>query len=96
MASTIHTMSILLKQMVMRDSGESTVGPELLSGVQGSWVVAGTCLFRKFPLTVEEGSELLLSASSAELLLESSPPNAVTFPNQCPTVALYVLLPWTT
>lgn len=70
MASTIHTMSILLKQMVMRDGGESTVGPELLPGVQGSWVVAGTCLFRKFLLAVEGGSELFpwAGASSTELL----------------------------
>lgn len=97
MASTIHTMSILLRQMVMRDSGESTVGPELLSGVQGSWVVAGTCLFRKFPLAVDEGSELFPgeSGSSQELLLGSSPPNAVTFLNQCPRGALSVALLWT-
>lgn len=46
MANTIHTMSMRLRQMVTRDSGESKVGPELLSGVEGSWVVAGTCWFR--------------------------------------------------
>ena len=97
MASTIQTMSILLKQMVMRDGGESTVGPELLPGVQGSWVVAGTCLFWKLPLAVERGSEPFTwaDASSAELLLEISPPYAVTFPNQCPWGALSVLLPRT-
>lgn len=57
MANTIHTMSMRLRQMVMRDSGDSNVGPELLSGVQGSWVVAGTCLLRKLPLAVEAASE---------------------------------------
>lgn len=87
MASTIHTMSILLKQMVMRDGGGSTLGPELLSGVQGSWVVAGTCLFRKFPLAVEEGS-------TTELLLGSSHADVVTFHDQCARGALSVPLSW--
>ena len=90
MANTIHTMSILFKQMW--DGGESTVGPELLSGVQGSWVVAGTCLFRKFPLSAV--SELF---PSIELLLDSSPLNSVTFPNWCPRgTLLSVPLAWTT
>lgn len=91
MASTIHTMSIRLKQMVMREEGVSTAWPELLLAAQGSWVVAGTCLFRKLPLAVEDGSELFpgKSASPPELLY-TSPPTAVMFPR--PSVAL----PWTT
>lgn len=91
MASTIHTMSIRLKQMFVHEDGGSTAWPELLLTTKGSWVVAGTCLFRKLPLAVEDGSELFQgkSASSTELL-DTSPPTAVTFPS--PSVAL----PWTT
>lgn len=49
-------MSILLRQMVARDSGESIAGPEPLPGPQGSLVVAGTRRFKKFSLAVEGGS----------------------------------------
>lgn len=95
MANTIHTMSMRLRQTVTRDSGESKVGPELLPGVQGSWVVAGTCMFRKLPLAVEAASErfpLAAGATSAELLLERSQVGVVPFPDQGPALVLSVLL----
>lgn len=89
MASAIHTMSI---QLMQTGVPESTMWPELLLSVGGSWVVAGTCLFRKLPLAVDDGSELFpwASAPSTELLLDSSPPNAVTFssPRGAPSVPL--------
>lgn len=90
MANTIHTMSMRLRQIVMRDGGESKVGPELLSGVKGSWVVAGTCLFRKLPLAVEAASErfpLLPGATSDELLFgRRSHVGVVPFPDQRPAL----------
>lgn len=90
MASTIHTMSIRLRQMAVREEGGSTAWPELLLAPQGSWVVGGTCLFRKLPLAVDDGPQLLpgKSASPPELL-DTSPPTAVTF--HSPSVPL----PWT-
>lgn len=57
MANTIHTISILLRQI--SDDGDLTVGSELLPGAQGSSVAAGSCLLRKFLLNVDRGSELL-------------------------------------
>lgn len=93
MANTIHTMSMRLRQMVMRDSGESKVGPELLSGVKGSSVVAGTCLFRKLPLAVER-LPLLPAATSAELLFgRRSHVGVVPFPDQRPALVPSVLFP---
>lgn len=84
MASTIHTMVILFKQMGFWDDAGSTVAPELLPGAGGSWVVAGTCLFWKFPMVVEVGSEPFpCCVSLTEVLLEKCSPYAVAvaFPN---------------
>lgn len=80
MANTIHTMSMRLRQIISRDGGGSTVGPEMFPGIQGSCVVAGTCLLRKFPLAVDAISEPFPLASLELTLDICNPPKAVTSP----------------
>lgn len=87
MASTIHTMAILLKQMSFWDDVESIAVPGLWPGVA---VVIGNCVIWKFPLVVEVGSELFACCSIlTDVLLEKCSPYAVAFPSRS------VLLPWT-
>lgn len=99
-ANTIHTMSIMFRQMVVGDSWGLTVEPKLLPAAAGSLVVAGTCLLRKFPLSVEGAFELFprvdASSTRAELLLENRPARPVTCPCWCSIGGLSVPLPRTT
>lgn len=55
-ANTIHTMSILPRQMVVWGCWESRTGPEWLPGPWGPGVAAGTSRLKKLPVAVEAGS----------------------------------------
>lgn len=55
------------------------VGPELFEDIQGSCVVAGTCLLRKLPLAVDAISEPFPMATLELTLDSNNPPRAVPF-----------------